>query len=140
MNLFKYLYNYIMNVQWMKGWHSWMISIHDHVGNNFGHVVSNVTYDSCYCGYTFFSFFRCFIFLKEFIIALKFFSNCCYCFLWCSKVPLSHSFHFVFFVVLHVWWILHCTCHYHQYNVIALITFSYPQIQLQCIHMCSLFL
>jgi len=47
MNLFKYLYNYIMNVQWMRGWHSWMISIHDDVGNNFGHDVSNVTYDTC---------------------------------------------------------------------------------------------
>lgn len=90
---------------------------------------------------TFFFFFSLVLFsLKNSSLHSSFFLSTCYCFFWCSKVPLSHSFHFVFFVVCHVLWILHCTCHYHQYNVIALITFSYPQIQLHCIHRRWLFL
>lgn len=90
----------------------------------------------------FFLFLACFIFLKEFIIALKFFL---FHLLLLFFLVLKSSFvTFIpfcfFFCCSHVLWILHCTCHYHQYNVIALITFSYPQIQLQCIHMCWLYL
>jgi hypothetical protein len=80
-----------------------MISIHDDVDNNFGHDVSNVTMTLVNVATFFFLFFACFIFLKEFIIALKFFLfDLLLLFFLVLKISFVTFIPFLFFVVLHV--------------------------------------